>query len=123
LQDVGIEINDPRWIPWLREEDDDMFGQPTARNVHDLSSEGDSEVYDITQYEDNIHSGDILQLSRGRWAIMVDAYPVMVVGHSEVLHHLNPGTTFETFEGGEFAAAAGKAIMLARRQRALDRED
>ena len=111
--------NEQSLKPWgrdreLDENDDDLFAKGRD-NVHDLSDYDDSTVYDLTQSSENIRSGDILKLDNGRWAIMVDYSPVMVVGDSNSLHRLDTdgGYTFDNIEGGRFAKSAAKARLLA----------
>ena len=98
-------------------DDEELFGTP-RRNVHDLISFDDRTVYDITQIDSdeyNIQDGDILKLSDNRWAVMVEAWPVMVVGTSDVLHRLDTdgGHTWETVDYGKYLTAVSKIRALA----------
>ena len=114
--------NDPRR---LGENDDELFAQKRGPQVHDLSDHDDSTVYDITQTDDDIKSGDILKLSDNRWAIMVDAWPTMVIGNSDALHRLDTanGHTFNTIEDGKFAGSAYRAKALASQGGILENDD
>ena len=104
------------------ESDDELFSD-RHQDVHDLSNRDDSTVYDITQSSDDIKSGDILKLSNNRWAIMIDFYPVMVVGDSKNLHNLSAGHTFSTIEDGRFAHMAAKAMLLSKKHSIEESDD
>ena len=108
---------------YIYENDIDLFAKGRD-NVHDLSDYDDSTVYDLTQSSENIRSGDILKLDNGRWAIMVDYSPVMVVGDSNSLHRLDTdgGYTFDNIEDGRFAKSAAKARLLATKP-SIDESD
>ena len=117
--EYGIDIR-----RYVYENDIDLFAKGRD-NVHDLSDYDDSTVYDLTQSSENIRSGDILKLDNGRWAIMVDYSPVMVVGDSNSLHRLDTegGYTFDNIEGGRFAKSASKARLLATNPNIKENDD
>lgn len=62
--------------------------------VHDLRHMSHGEVYDHTQTSDKIHDGDVLHVKGGS-AILSKAWPIMVKGHSKVLHHFADGHSWE----------------------------
>lgn len=56
--------------------------------VHDLSSMSHRDAYYETQTNDDIKDGDVLKIKDGL-AIMIDAWPVIVKGKSNVFHEFN----------------------------------
>ena len=62
--------------------------------VHDLTSYTMSESYDITQSCDDIKSGDVLIVKDGI-AILMQAWPTMIVGESKVFHQYFDGYDFD----------------------------
>ena len=124
VEDVSNARSKERRQDELDESDDDLFAEPRNK-VHDLSDWDDSTVYDITQSREDIKSGDILKLDNNRWAIMVDFYPVMVVGDSNSLHKLDTagGHTFSNIEGGRFAGAAFRAQAMANKNSINENDD
>ena len=85
----------------------------TAPKVHDFSNLDDGDVYDITQTDDSIADGDVLKLSGGRSAILYQAWPTMVVGTSDSLHHLKDDRKFEQIAGGRYVKSAALAKSAA----------
>lgn len=78
-----------------------------------MSDEGD--VYDWTQCEDSLRDGDVFLFANGtRAGILVKAWPTLVDGDAEHLHTL-AGATWETLDGGKYAAAAAVAAKLVAR--------
>ena len=69
--------------------------------VHDLRHMSHGEVYDHTQTSDKIHNGDVLHV-KGGVAAMIDAWPTMIHGKSDVLHSFKAGTTIHNIDGGAF---------------------
>lgn len=82
--------------------------------VHDFTGRFPGDVYDQTQTDDSIKDGDVLDLGAGNVAILVKAWPTIVVGEIENFHRLNADTTFETFKDGRYAASAAKAREISR---------
>lgn len=74
--------------------------------THNLAHLSDGEIYDLTQTSDDIKDGDVLILSGGRTALLMGAWPTMVVGASDALHRLMPGRTWGNIECGRYAFAA-----------------
>ena len=64
--------------------------------VHDFTGWKPRDVYDRTQTDDAIKDGDVLNLGNGNVAILVKAWPTIVVGDIEQFHRLKAGTSFET---------------------------
>ena len=83
--------------------------------IHDYRAMQRPTAYNETQIDDNVGDGDILLLSGGATAIMVKAWPVMVVGEADKIsfHELQEGTTFKEFAGGAYYEAAQLAEKLA----------
>lgn len=72
-------------------------------------------AYDESQCNDLIKDGDILVTPR-TVGVLVEAWPVVVHGlngERGQFHRLE-GHTWETFEGGKYAAAAAEALELAQ---------
>ena len=63
--------------------------------IFDLRSLDMPSAYDRAQSE-TIRHGDVLLVADGV-AVLVDAWPVMVAGTSDVFHRLADGVTWETF--------------------------
>ncbi len=61
--------------------------EPTVHNLRHMSH---GEVYDHTQTSDKIKDGDVLHVKGGS-AIMFKAWPTMVKGKSDALHHFKDG--------------------------------
>lgn len=71
-------------------------------------------VYDWTQTADECRDGDVFVFAGGKGVgILMEAWPVLVAGKAEELHSLAAGTTWETVDGGKYAAAAAVARKLA----------
>lgn len=82
--------------------------------VHDLSDMPPEFLYDETQVREGIRDGDVLDLGGGRAAVMVQAWPVMVVGDPVGgLHVLEAGVDWRTFEGGRYFIASEAARRAA----------
>jgi len=81
--------------------------------VHDFSGRCSGDVYDQTQTDNTIKDGDVLDLGGGNVAVMVRAWPTIVVGEIEYFQRLQQRETFEAFEGGRYAASAVKAREVA----------
>lgn len=77
--------------------------------THNLQHLTMGDAYDETQINDEIRDGDIL-LVRDGVAVMVEAWPVMAVGESEVFHKAAPDFHAETSE--KYAAAFAAAAAL-----------
>ena len=56
--------------------------------------------------------GDVLNLGDGNVAIVVEVWPVVVLGDIEDFQRLAYGSSFETIDGGKYAASAAKAREL-----------
>ena len=80
--------------------------------VHGFKGKPPREVYDQTQTDDSIKDGDVLNLGNGNVAILMEAWPTIVFGEIEGFHQLAPGETFESIDGGKYAASAAKAREL-----------
>ncbi len=80
--------------------------------VHDLSDLQPEDAYAATQTNPNIKDGDVLDLGDGDVAVLVDAWPVMVVGHCCGFHELIP-SGWERLDGGKYLAAVKRAHELA----------
>ena len=85
-----------------------------AVTVHDFTGQFSGDVYDRTQTDTSIKDGDVLDLGSGNVAILVKPWPTIVAGEIEHFHSLKGGATFETFEGGQYAASAAKAREVAQ---------
>lgn len=81
-------------------------------HVHDFAGCEPRDVYDRTQVDDSIKDGDVLNLGNGNVAILVKAWPTIVVGEIEQFHRLKAGTCFESFAKGKYAASAAKARVV-----------
>lgn len=94
--------------------------------VHDFTGQYSGDVYDRTQTDNSIKDGDVLDLGAGNVAIMVKAWPTVVVGEIEHFHKLDIGASFETYNDGRYAASATKAREIAnqtlKRRDATERE-
>lgn len=80
--------------------------------VHDLSDYNDGEVYDISQTNHFIEDGDII-IANNCFAIMFEAWPVVVTGESVILHRLIDGLTFDDVfanEGKDYRAQANEIL-------------
>lgn len=80
--------------------------------VHDFTESDPRYVYDRTQTDEAIMDGDVLNLGDGNVAILVKAWPVVVLGDIEHFERLACGSSFETLDGGRYAASAAKAREL-----------
>jgi hypothetical protein len=77
--------------------------------VHDFDGTPAGEVYDQTQTDDSIKDGDVLNLGNGNVAILMKAWPTVVIGEIEGFHRLASGVSFESIDDGKYAASAAKA--------------
>lgn len=84
-------------------------GMQKEVTVHDFTGQYSGDVYDQTQTDNSIKDGDVLDLGAGNVAIMVEAWPTIVVGEIEQFHKLSIGASFETYKAGRYAASAKKA--------------
>lgn len=91
----------------------DQSGNMQGVTVHDFNGRFSGDVYDQTQTDNAIKDGDILDLGGGNVAILVKAWPTIVVGEIEHFHKLQSGEAFETLEGGKYAASVVKAHEVA----------
>ena len=82
--------------------------------VHDFEGTPPGEVYDRTQTDDSIKDGDVLNLGNGNVAILMKAWPTVVLGEIEHFHRLASGATFESIDDGKYAASAVKARELTK---------
>ena len=80
--------------------------------VHDFAGFDPRYVYDRTQTDVSIMDGDVLNLGDGNVAIVVEVWPVVVLGDIEDFQRLAYGSSFETLDGGKYAASAAKAREL-----------
>ena len=80
--------------------------------VHDFVGTAPVEVYDRTQTDDSIKDGDVLNLGNGNVAILMKAWPTVVLGEIEHFHRLATGVTFDSVDDGKYAASAAKAREL-----------
>lgn len=81
--------------------------------IHDFSIMSATEAYAASQ-SGIVADGDIMTLSNGAKAVMVQAWPVLVCGECEGFHRLDEGITWKDFENGRYADAAKKAIIDTR---------
>src|SRR4051812_12539321 len=73
-----------------RAETEPRKGLDMTISVHEFDSS--SEAYDASQYRDDIHSGDVLRVpSEGIVGILVEAWPVAIVGGPGAFHTIEPG--------------------------------
>lgn len=79
--------------------------QAHTPKVHDLRHMSHGEVYDHTQTSDKIHDGDVMHV-KGGVAAMVQAWPVMVHGHSKTLHKFKDGVSLHTTDNGIYKKTA-----------------
>ncbi|CAJ0808459.1 hypothetical protein R77560_04723 [Ralstonia thomasii] len=83
--------------------------------VVDCPMSDERNVYDWTQCDDGLRDGDVFLFANGtRAGILVEAWPTVVVGDAEHLHTL-AGATWESLDGGKYAAAAAVAVKLVAR--------
>lgn len=80
--------------------------------VHDFHGVSHHEVYDRTQTDDSIKDGDVLNLGNGNVAILISAWPTVVLGEIQEFHQLESGVTFESIDDGKYAASAEKARQV-----------
>lgn len=90
-----------------------MLGTARDITVHDFTGHFSGDVYDQTQTDSSIKDGDVLDLGQGNVAIMVKAWPTIVVGEIEHFHTLESGSSFDTLEAGKYAGSAAKAREVA----------
>lgn len=57
----------------------------TTHTVHDLTAFTMGEAYDFTQYSETVRDGHIMRTADG-WAVMVEAWPVIVGSESDTFH-------------------------------------
>lgn len=81
--------------------------------VHDLSDLDPETAYGATQCNDGIHDGDVLKLTDGAVAVLMGAWPTLVVGECEGFHKMQEGFSIDHIEGGKYARAAAKAREVA----------
>lgn len=62
--------------------------------IHNLLNLSMTEAYDYTQYSDTVKNGDTLIVADGV-AVMMDAWPAMLTGTSEVFHAIKSEYLFE----------------------------
>lgn len=74
--------------------------------VHNLQNLTMREAYDYTQYGYGIKDGDILIVEDGV-GVMVEAWPIMVVGESTVFHKAAPN--FHELTGNRYLESFSKA--------------
>lgn len=85
-------------------------------NVHRFDTSG--AAYNQSQTDDSIRDGDILLVApEGRVAVLVEAWPVIVVGPAGdeagyAFHAMNDGLTWDTFRDGQYAGSAAAARKL-----------
>lgn len=65
---------------------------------HDFARFSDSEIYNISQTDEEVHDGDVFLMPGKRVAIMLEAWPTMVVGDSKELHRLE-GSWYDVDDG------------------------
>lgn len=76
---------------------------PVRAKVHDLTHmKHDGDVYDHTQTSNKIKDGDVLKLHGKRAGVMVQAWPVITHGDSEILHHAKEGKSVATIDKGRY---------------------
>lgn len=75
--------------------------------THNLKALSMSEAYDETQCSDEIKDGDILLVQDGV-AVLVEAWPIMVVGESTVFHRAAPD--FHAQTNFKYEAAFSAAV-------------
>lgn len=85
--------------------------------VHDFAGRTSVVAYDRTQTDDAIKDGDVLDLGCGNVAVLVKAWPTVVVGEIEGFHRLKAGVTFETLDDGKYAISAAKAREVSSKVR------
>lgn len=87
--------------------------EPTAEiAVHDLKGLAPDEAYAVTQTNPGIKDGDVLNLGAGNVAVLVEAWPVMVVGRFKGFHGLIEGG-WDALDGGKYRESAMRARDVA----------
>ena len=109
--DNSMGMTEPEVIMVSSKPRDEMMEDAGGIQVHDLSDMDDGSAYDETQVSDEIHDGDVI-ITRNGVGVMVEAWPVIVVGNSSSFHKLNDGTSWDEFEGGKYAESAQKAMEV-----------
>jgi hypothetical protein len=109
--DNSMGMTEPEVIMVSSKPRDEMMEDAGGIQVHDLSDMDDGSAYDETQVSDEIHDGDVI-ITRNGVGVMVEAWPVIVVGNSSSFHKLNDGTSWDEFEGGKYADSAQKAMEV-----------
>ena len=109
--DNSMGMTEPEVIMVSSKPRDEMMEDAGGIQVHDLSDMDDGSAYDETQVSDEIHDGDVI-ITRNGVGVMVEAWPVIVVGNSSSFHKLNDGTSWDEFEGGKYAESAKKAMEV-----------
>jgi len=75
--------------------------------VHWLLDYSDGEVYDLTQYSDDVDDGDVLVCNEAdgpHVVILNRAWPSVVNDpNNQVFHRLAPGYDWETVEDGRYS--------------------
>lgn len=74
--------------------------------VHNLMALSHHDAYDETQMRSDIRDGDVIQLRDGAVAVLVQAWPILAKGESDVFDGLAPGFTLEALDGGKYAISA-----------------
>ena len=109
--DNSMGMTEPEVIMVSSKPRGEMMEDAGGIQVHDLSDMDDGSAYDETQVSDEIHDGDVI-ITRNGVGVMVEAWPVIVVGNSSSFHKLNDGTSWDEFEGGKYAESAQKAMEV-----------
>lgn len=92
---------------------------PVKPKVHNLSHMSHGDAYDYTQVHDHIKDGDVLKVKGGA-AVMMKAWPTMVHGHSDAMHHLKDGASWDTSFRGRYKKSADLAHSLKEETEPLD---
>ena len=81
--------------------------------IHDLRSLSHEMVYDMTQCSDEIKSGDVLVAAGGVLVFLDRAWPVTILGESEVFHKYAKDAAFTQGEV-EIALPTGHRVQQVR---------
>ncbi len=79
--------------------------------VHYLPFKDTSSAYDWTQSAPECQDGDVF-VCGATVGVLCVAWPVCVRGEPGALHYLLDGTSWDSYEGGKYAAAARVAQSL-----------
>jgi len=76
--------------------------------VHDLRDVAHSTAYDLTQTQEYICDGDVIMLSGGAVAVLVQAWPTLVVGESDCMERIDSasGYSWHNLDGGKYSESA-----------------